>query len=347
MITRRQFLHRATSMGAYLGVHGVGSLHDFVSPIAQAVTVDRYPVRVSGKDGFIDRGGTVVIPPIFEEASTFSEGLARVKKDGYWGYMDKDGNMVIPPVYEQAGYFQCGLACVMAKGKGGYINHVGKMVTPLIFDDVYAFNEDLAAVVFDGYCGFIDTEGHMVIPQKFKAGAKPMTHGFGEGLASICVDGLYGYISRSGEIVIPPFATDAWRFSHGLASVRRGEDFYFIGRDGSPPFGNLCFRNADISFYEGLAAVAEKGSGKWGFINRQGNWMIPSLFEDAYGFSEGLSAVEVKGGLIGFIDCLGKIVIAPKWKLAGYFNKGIASVSDGHEWAYIDKFGKYIWKPKK
>jgi KWG Leptospira. len=37
-------------------------------------------VKKSGKFGYIDKTGKVVIEPVFDYAESFSEGLARVKK---------------------------------------------------------------------------------------------------------------------------------------------------------------------------------------------------------------------------------------------------------------------------
>ncbi|WP_071189104.1 S-layer homology domain-containing protein [Trichormus sp. NMC-1] len=53
-----------------------------------------------------------VIPPQFESADTFVEGLARVQKDNLWGYIDKTGKFVIPPRFDEANSFSEGLALV-------------------------------------------------------------------------------------------------------------------------------------------------------------------------------------------------------------------------------------------
>src|SRR5437762_5550765 len=39
--------------------------------------------------GFIDNRGKIIIPPRFEAAQPYSEGLAAVKREGRWGYIDR------------------------------------------------------------------------------------------------------------------------------------------------------------------------------------------------------------------------------------------------------------------
>lgn len=50
--------------------------------------------RVNWKYGFINRNFEEVIPPIYDFAYGFKNGLARVEKDGKWFYIDKQGNFV-------------------------------------------------------------------------------------------------------------------------------------------------------------------------------------------------------------------------------------------------------------
>lgn len=52
------------------------------------------------------------IAPQYEDAQTFSEGLAAVKKDGKWGYIDEDNNVVIPFQYDYTWGFDEGYAVV-------------------------------------------------------------------------------------------------------------------------------------------------------------------------------------------------------------------------------------------
>lgn len=54
-------------------------------------TEQRFLIRENGKTGFIDGCGRVVIKPIYDSAFEFSEGAARVEKDGKVTFIDKSG----------------------------------------------------------------------------------------------------------------------------------------------------------------------------------------------------------------------------------------------------------------
>lgn len=54
----------------------------------------------------------VVILPQFDQADSFSGGLARVKIGNKWGYIDKKGKLVIQPQFDEAASFSEGLALV-------------------------------------------------------------------------------------------------------------------------------------------------------------------------------------------------------------------------------------------
>ena len=59
----------------------------------------------SGKWGFANEKGKILIEPAYEEAKSFSNGLAAVKKGGLWGFINEVGEMVIEPQFAHADYF--------------------------------------------------------------------------------------------------------------------------------------------------------------------------------------------------------------------------------------------------
>jgi len=68
-------------------------------------------VRVNNKWGFIDKDGNYFIEPSFEEARSFSCGLAAVKTTGDWGFIDESGSFVIAPTFEDAKDFNAKGSC--------------------------------------------------------------------------------------------------------------------------------------------------------------------------------------------------------------------------------------------
>ena len=90
----------------------------------------------TGKWGYIDKTGKIVIQPQFSYVEAFSDGLAAVKihdnDDEKWGYIDKTGKIVIQPQFSQAGTFSEGLATVLIENgtKKNYvmIDKTGKIV---------------------------------------------------------------------------------------------------------------------------------------------------------------------------------------------------------------------------
>ena len=78
-------------------------------------------------------------------------------------------------------------------------------------------------------------------------------------------------------------------------------------------------------FYEGLAAVEVKG--KWGFIDINGKSIIPTRFTSVQDFSDGMAGVfidssAVNQGLYGYIDVKGQIVVKCSAACGRPYNEG-------------------------
>ena len=85
--------------------------------------------------GYLTKKGVIKIPPIFNDTTPFSEGLAAVEKiDEFgiskWGYIDINGKVIIPYTFQnRPGSFHNNLALVKPKNKAdfdyGYIDRQG------------------------------------------------------------------------------------------------------------------------------------------------------------------------------------------------------------------------------
>ncbi|WP_409344577.1 WG repeat-containing protein [Paenibacillus sp. MBLB4367] len=256
------------------------------------------------------------ISPQYDDARSFSEGLAAVQIGGKWGYIDHTGKTVVEPKYKLANNFSEGFASVQLNGKWGFIDKSGQEVIKPAYEGIYgspmpmAFREGLSTVAVDEKIGFIDKAGSMVIEPKYD-----LAYGFSEGLAAVLVDGKLGFIDKSGkEVVKPQYEVDEDEYSE----------------------------LQPILFSGGLARVSK--GGKWGYIDKTGKEVIALKYEGAYAFSEGMAAIVVEG-YVGFIDTTGKEVIPPtyaRFYTDDYrFQEGYALVAhDDESLSFIDKEGK-------
>ena len=62
-------------------------------------------VKIDGKWKFIDKDGKLISDKSYDEAKSFSSGLAAVCVDGKWGFVDEAENLVIEAKFQGASYF--------------------------------------------------------------------------------------------------------------------------------------------------------------------------------------------------------------------------------------------------
>ena len=249
-------------------------------------------------------------PNTFDSAWPFYKGLAIVEEQGEQSYIDETGEYIFPYRYEDALDFRekgGELARTKHKGKWGFINKQGYFVIPPHFDSVWRISEDgLIMVQIDRKRGYIDTDygktGEFVIPPKFD-----FARGFSEGLAAVQIrldtgEGtpmpIMAYVNRE-EQYFPFGFIAAGEFSEGLAVVA-GKDYryYYIKKNGQKAFSNT-FEVAG-GFRDGIAVARENG--KWGYIDKTGEFFIPPEFDEVYAFEEDGWAVVRIGEKHGFID---------------------------------------------
>ena len=123
-------------------------------------------IEENGKYGYADEAGNNVIPCIWTDASSFSEGLAYVADDqDNYGYIDKTGNVVIPFIYLDAGFFEDGLAPVRSNKGYGYIDKNNNVVIPFNSNwyDAEEFEDGIAKVYDCNYnVSYIDKFGNVI-----------------------------------------------------------------------------------------------------------------------------------------------------------------------------------------
>jgi hypothetical protein len=305
-------------------------------------------IKKDDKYGYMDSNAKIVIPPQFEDAKPFSEGLAAVKLTdviGY-GYIDTTGKVVISPRFYYANEFSDGMALIHDGKKYGYINKEGNTIVAPTYTFAQTFSDEMAVIRVNDKNGFIDTSGRVVIDPQYDE-----TSGFSEGLAAVRVGDKFGYIDKTGKMVINPQFLRAEKFSEGLAYTNNG----YVDKNGKiviPPEVNGIRYSFGKEFSEGFAFVRINDQQTWktnyGLLKQTGRISMPNdskgqiiNIEDATSFSNSIAAVKINGKW-GFINEKEQIVIEPKYDEVSPFIADLTTVKVGSNVLCIDKQGQEI-----
>lgn len=259
------------------------------------------PYRKGDKWGFCDKNKKIFIPCFFEDADRFSEGLAAVKLNDKWGFIDKTRKEIIPCMYDRVNNFREGLSPVCINDRWAVIDNAGKEIIPCRYKDIF-FSNGIFTVYYDGSI-FVESD--------------------------CIVDYNWYFIDKSGN------GFTEYEYLHGGSHRKTKKDYWRYEYGDSWGYGFAG------KFSEGLACVLSYQNGKWGFIDRTGNKIIPSIYDEVIYFSEGLAAVCINHRW-GFIDNTGKEIISHIYEYVNSFSEGLASVCLNGKWGFIDRTGKEV-----
>ncbi|MBQ0084060.1 MAG: WG repeat-containing protein [Clostridiales bacterium] len=98
-------------------------------------------------------------------------------------------------------------------------------------------------------------------------------------------------------------------------------------------------------FSNGLLVFEQNG--KYGYINKKGQFVINPQFDYAVNFDKNGLALVKSGDKCGYINTKGQYVINPQFDNAGNFaENGLALVKSGDKWGYINTKGQYVINPQ-
>lgn len=134
------------------------------------------------------------------------------------------------------------------------------------------------------FWGYINKEGKEIIPAQFR-----VAQSFSEGLAAVRLNGTYGYIDVTGKLVVNYQFDYALPFQSGLAKVFKKGKVFFIDTRGSILFEHNFKRI--LQFKQQSYTFAATASNHFCVIDRRGNLLTDTLFDDIEPFKDGIAVV--------------------------------------------------------
>lgn len=335
-----------------------------------------------------DRGG-VIVKPIYETVLPFSEGLAYIEEhsktyENIKGhYVDKRGNRVINlSKGSQGESFSNELAKIKKRiGSGnykyGYINKRGSYVISPQYKKANKFSEGLAFVQKNEKVFAINKKNtkQFDINAQFLSGDKNYFFG-GLGIVRVGNNVKTGrktrtqyksmLIDNKGKVIITKSNDRVLKFSNVkgilIGEEKDGTDYLLNNKGLKISSGYSLIKE----FSEGLAIVFDNSKYKYGYVDVNGNEVIPLKYKNAQPFKNGLAVVDgavlkplfkkynrenayseglavvKQAGKYGFADEDNSVKIALNYQDAWSFKNNIALVKKENKYGVINKEGAIV-----
>lgn len=306
-----------------------------------------------GKYGYIDQKGTMKIPAMYDNATTFSCGYALVLSGENMYFIDTKGNMQGGMSYDEAYPFFNDYAVFYLDGKYGLLNKKLEYQIQPIYSDLGYMRDGLAYASMQGdKYGFVNKSGKYVINEAYK-----FAFDFIDGLAPVSNDGTkWGCVNSKGEYVVSPIYDAIYPYSSKMALFRRDGKIGFLNTSGKEAVMPI-YEKADNFFENDLAPVCLND--KYSYIDKKGNTKIAAQYDAAVPFSEGYAIVanysqDGESATIMAIDTKGNVVFTlpkgfgPSEETEGYFHNGLLLIggrndNGEYEYRYIDTKGNMVY----
>lgn len=339
---------------AYINVESgkfeIWPTYDYAYPFSENIAT----VKFNNLYTIINKKGKRVTDKWFDKIGYFKNGFSIVKKRGKEGVLNKKGTVIVPTKYESIYDFnEFGYAVFTKKVDGalhsGVLDTNGIEVMPATYEGVELANKTAAS--FASFVSIYHQEKSAIYDFKAKKFILPFKEGVlyhtpsanGLMLVQLFKTEKAYFINIKGENVFNTAFVSAEQFREDLAWVETNNEAYVIngkgekvvevkGFSGDEFFHGYCSINPFPYLGEDptYSLINKKGekvySGKVDYIGEyeDGFFMIEKHVSD----QENAEKISVDGSVYGYIDENGKEIISLKWASARYIDDGVFLVTD-------------------
>lgn len=284
--------------------------------------------------------------PNIDYCSDFLNGLCRIKDNrNKYGFVDVNGQFIVPPNYDNATNFSEGIAAVYLDTRWGFIDSSGKKLTPSIFEKIDNFNSGIALVKVNGVTQYLKRDGTFLnLPRKVK-----IYHDFNNNLAPVKLKGRWGYIDTTGQMVIPAEYSAISKVTNDYVACAKyfsELNTTYWGVVNTKNETVLPFRYTKVKINKSNIAMVNQ-SGTWRYYNLIKKQMLPlpDIYKVVHYFNDGIARVKINEQF-AYIDTTGSLISNNSYPDARDFKNGMAAVLIGNKWGYINSQGEIIIKPQ-
>lgn len=254
------------------------------------------------------------------------------------GLVDEQGRAIIHPKYREIRRLNDVLFAVSDGKRLGVIDRTDKVILPMAYDYILpqTSKTDTVYVIMQNHKhGLMDDKGNVLIELKddhFRdEGGLIITKGNPMDEASR----WFGVMDYQGNVIIP--------FEYG--DIKSFADYFTANKNGKVLLLNhnnqVIDQFEDVKNYYPKDYLMVKRDGKWGVIDKNRQQIIPFMYDDIRGATEGLFPV-AKNDKWGVVNNQNQVVVDFQYDSIHEFNDGLAATIKNGKYGYIDHTGKIV-----
>lgn len=284
----------------------------------------------------------------YSEFGNAFEDYFIVEKNGKRGVINPDGQLLCEVKWQEIEAVTPWLFCVADDQIGYTYDLNGNEIVPGVIGTIL-YETFCRTYNAEGAEGVVTAKGDVLIEltnetPEFKVSEK-------HDMWVVNANGKWGLLNLEGDVVISPRYKSLRILAEDRLTMQDESGLWGL----IDPAGNVILApryDRILGQTEGLIVFCHDQG--YGFMDMNGNVVIPNTLVRADNFHEGLAAfgadpVTVLGLsgrfspiLYGYIDRSGTVVIPPQWQETYGFCNGYAVVGNGEKFGYIDRNGKLI-----
>jgi hypothetical protein len=301
-------------------------------------TYGNAPVHINKQWFLINRQGQKSAGP-FEDLSEQSENIYIIKTNSKYGAIDIYGNSVISPQYIRLGDFKNGFAYYLNDGLYGFVTGTG-IASKAHYQWISDFDENkLAVVKLNDQFGLVNEKDSTLLKTQYDLVLKAENNIF-----VLVKNNKYGFYHGKGC-----FVSDIefdYKKELPVSFYTNGKLFKLLKKNKQALMDINGRLNIDYDAYEEVNfaqnnMIRIKRNGKYGFVDRKLNLVIPNKYNSATDFNEGLSICVLKQETF-LINTKGETVLKTKGSITpvpgNYY-----LVKDEEGQKLIDKKGQLVF----
>ena len=218
--------------------------------------------------------------------------------------MDKNGKEIIPCKYRIINYDYDLKAFIVINHGGAYglFDSNGKMLLPVEYDIIGHKGGNAVMRKYNGKAGLYSLTKGLIIPCEYK-----WVDYFYSNIITKHENGNLTWYDADGKQFLQFENADIYNFTENMIIIKddKTQKTLFMNGEGNVLFEKDYTQVSKNISDEGLMAVQKNQ--KWGFMNLQGEEVIPCIYDEARRFWNGIGKVKSKGKWM-FINNKGEII---------------------------------------